>query len=144
MVRQTVRWVFVWSLTVGMSFILLYGFGGVPLLRLLTSDGTVVEACRRFFVWLLPMPLIGCVAFTWDEIFVGATASRALRDSTLWAVAAFFGLWLALGRLLSPEGEAAVHVLLGAYFAHLLARALCLSLRYRRDVLERPFKAMET
>ena len=143
MVRETVKWVFVWSLSVGMSFILLYRFGGVPLLRLLTSDESVIQACRAFFVWLLPMPLIGCVTFTWDGIFVGATASKALRDSTLWAVVAFFGLWLLLRGLRAPEGPEAVHCLLGAYFAHLLARAVCLTLRYRRDVLVRPFKMME-
>lgn len=136
MVRETVKWIFIWSLSVGMSFILLYGLGGVPLLRLLTSDETVIDACRGFLIWLLPMPLIGCITFTWDGIFVGATASKALRDSTLWAVIAFFGLWFALGKLLAPEGASAVHLLLGAYFAHLAARALCLSLRYRRDVLK--------
>lgn len=139
MVRETVKWVFIWSLTVGMSFILLYGFGGVPMLRLLTSDESVIEACRPFFLWLLPMPLIGCVTFTWDGIFVGATASRALRDSTLWAVVAFFGLWFLLWGLRAPEGPDAVHCLLAAYFAHLAARALCLTKRYRGDVLVRPF-----
>ena len=53
------------------------------------------------------------------------------------------GLWLLLRGLRAPEGPEAVHCLLGAYFAHLLARAVCLTLRYRRDVLVRPFKMME-
>ena len=140
MVRGTVKWTFVWSMSIGSAFLVLYGLGGVPLLHILTSDAEVIAACRPFFVWLLPMPLIGCVAFTWDGIFVGATASKALRDSTLWAVAAFFGIWFAGVYLLAPQGPAAIHLLLGAYFAHLLARSVWLTLRYRPDVLRRPFQ----
>ena len=74
-VRSTVRQTFVWCLGVTVLFLLVYGVGGVPLLRLMTSDPDVVEAGREFIPWLLLMPFIGCPAFTWDGIFMGATAS---------------------------------------------------------------------
>ncbi len=153
MLRQTVRWTFIWSMAIAVLFMGIYHFGGVPLLRLMTSDATVVEASREYLPWLLLMPLMGCAAFTWDGIYIGATASKAIRNSMLWATVAFALTW-ALGLLwlnlfgpvtepsstdaLLPStayGRMAMHILMGAYFAHLLARTLYLSLKYRKTVL---------
>lgn len=134
-VKMTVRHVFVWSMGVGMFFVLVYLFGSDPAFRVLTSDAQVVQAARPFYFWLLLMPPIGCAAFTWDGVFVGATASRALRNSLVWALLAFFGLWffgyVVRGGSLLPEE--ALHFLLAAYFAHLLVRTLYLSYRYYRS-----------
>lgn len=134
-VKMTVRHVFVWSMGVGMFFVLVYLFGSDPAFRVLTSDAQVVHAARPFYFWLLLMPPIGCAAFTWDGVFVGATASRSLRNSLVWALLAFFGLWCfgyaVRGGSLLPEE--ALHFLLAAYFAHLLVRTLYLSYRYYRS-----------
>lgn len=134
-VKMTVRHVFVWSMGVGMFFVLVYLFGSDPAFRVLTSDAQVVQAARPFYFWLLLMPPIGCAAFTWDGVFVGATASRSLRNSLVWALLAFFGLWFFVyavrGGSLLPEE--ALHLLLAAYFAHLLVRTLYLSYRYNRS-----------
>ena len=135
-VKMTVRHVFVWSMGVGMFFVLVYLFGSDPAFRVLTSDAQVVQAARPFYFWLLLMPPIGCAAFTWDGVFVGATASRALRNSLVWALLAFFGLWFfgyaVRGGSLVPED--ALHLLLAAYFAHLLVRTLYLTGRYKRTL----------
>ena len=109
---------------------LVYGLGGVPLLRMMTSDATVVDAGRQFLPWLLLMPPIGCAAFVWDGIYIGATASGDLRNSTLLCAAGFFALWFAgVGFIGSPE--AAIHLLMAAYFLHLAIRTVYLTLRYR-------------
>ena len=67
---------------------------------------------------------------------MGATASRSLRNSLVWALVAFFGLWLfgyaVRGGSLLPEE--ALHLLLAAYFAHLLVRTLYLTGRYKRTL----------
>ena len=137
MLRRSVRQVFAWSAGIGVLFIGLYAAAGLPAVRLLTSDGSVVQAARQFLPWLLLMPPLGCAAFTWDGIFLGATASRGLMLSMAGAAAAFFAVWYTGKWLLQPEGAAAIHLLFAAYFAHLAFRTLWLSLRYRREVLRR-------
>ena len=139
-VLSTIRGTFLWSLGVTGLFFLVYGIGGVPLLRLMTSDASVVDAGREFIPWLLLMPVIGCPAFTWDGIFIGATASKDLRNSTVWCVVGFFAVWfagIAIARALeNPVPEAlAIHILMAAYFTHLFLRALYLTLRWRKAVL---------
>lgn len=134
MLRRSVRSVFAWSITIAVAFIGIYASAGLPVLRLLTSDEDVVQTAWQFLPWLLLMPPLGCAAFTWDGIYLGATASRALRDSMGLAALAFFGVWYIGKWLLQPEGAAAIHLLFAAYFAHLAARTVWLTLRYRRDV----------
>ena len=138
-VRSTIRQTFLWSLGVTALFFLVYGVGGVPLFRLMTSDPSVVDAGREFIPWLLLMPVIGCPAFTWDGIFTGATASKDLRNSTVWCVVGFFGVWfigIAIVRTLlgSVPETLAIHVLMAAYFTHLAVRAAYLTLRWRKAV----------
>ena len=138
MLSQTVRWTFAWSMGIALIFMVIYQFAGVPMLRMMTSDAAVVEASREYLPWLLLMPLIGCAAFTWDGIYIGATASKAIRNSMLWAVAGFALVWFAgIGVLnltdISSDlyGRVAMHILMAAYFAHLLARTIYLSALYK-------------
>jgi MATE family multidrug resistance protein len=140
MLREAIKWTFVWSMSIALIFMLIYQFAGVPMLKMMTSDPSVVEASREYIPWLLLMPIIGCAAFTWDGIYIGATASKAIRNSMLWAVAAFAGVWsvgiFCLGRLdVERYGYIAMHILMAAYFAHLLARTFYLSVRYRRVIV---------
>ncbi|MCQ2178222.1 MAG: MATE family efflux transporter [Bacteroidales bacterium] len=146
MTRRSVRGVFIWSMGIAAVFILIYVTAGIPLVKLMTTDGAVVEACRAFIPWLVLMPPLGCAAFTWDGIYEGATASRPIRDAMLWAMVAFFGVWTA-GKFVLDHffpcaenyGYQAIHTLLAAYFMHLLVRTVYLSVTYRRCILVVPF-----
>ena len=147
--RESVRRVFVWSMAIAVAFLFIYGFGGIPLLRIMTSDSGVVEACRPYLPWLVLMPPLGCAAFAWDGIYEGATASRPMRNAMLGAMVAFFAVWFALkGLLLADEASLIpgsdrvslpLHCLMAAYFMHLLVRTVWLSMRYRRAILIQPF-----
>lgn len=137
MVVKTVRHVFVWSMGVALAWVFIYLFAGGPLVDLMTDDSAVRVAARPFLWWLVLMPPLGCAAFTWDGIYTGATATEAMRNAMFGAVAAFFSVWFA-GRCfmgLAPDVPAVLHLLLAAYFAHLLVRTVWLSARYRRDIL---------
>ena len=136
---KAVKYVFVWSMAVAVAFVGIYLASGVPLLRLMTDDGGVVEACRRFLPWLILMPPLGCAAFTWDGIYLGATASRGVFLAMAGAAVSFIIVWFACRLIFNPEGPLAIHCLLAAYFAHLIFRTVYLSARYRKDILERWF-----
>lgn len=142
-VGLTVRHTFAWSMGIGLLFVLMNGVAAGPLFRLMTGDPQVAGLCHHFIIWLILMPLVGCPAFTWDGIYIGATATRAIRNSALWALLAFFAVWLGARWLGGIPAEAAadasciaaIHWLMLAYLAHLAARALSLTLTYRRAIL---------
>lgn len=137
-VHAAIKGCFIWGWGLAGAFMLMYGLGGVPAFHLLTSDVTVVEAGREFIPWLLLMPLIGVPAFIWDGVFTGATATSAMRDSTLLCAVGFFAVWfggyylaLALGKE-APAGPTAIHILMAAYFVHLAIRSIYLTLYWWR------------
>ena len=146
--RLTVKSVFLWSMGIAVLFMAIYATSGTPLLRMMTSDESVISLGRKYLPWLLAMPLAGCAAFTWDGIYVGATASGSMRNAGLMALAGFFAAYF-LGIAVFPSGEAdteaygraVLHVLLAAYFIHLLVRTVYLSFRYRPEILSKAFSS---
>ncbi len=135
--RSTVKYTFIWSAAVCLVFMAVYHFGGEWMLRIMTSDEKVIEASAPYMIWLFFMPLTGCAAFTWDGIYIGATASKEIRNSMLLATVGFLATYFIADRIMHPEPAAAVHLLLAAYFVHLLVRSLMLTVFYRRAVLSR-------
>ena len=119
--RGAMRILFFWTLVIGIAFTLLYALTGEGAVRLMTSDASVIADSHPFLPWLIAMPMVSCLAFLWDGIFVGATAARALRDSMIGAAVGFLLACIALQPL---WGIQAIYV---AYFVHLLVRVLWLT-----------------
>ena len=69
-------------------------------------------------------PLIGCVAWMMDGIFIGATQSRDMRNMM---IVSFIVYWLAVWLFLPLWGN---HGLWAALLVSFLARGITLSLRY--------------
>lgn len=140
-VRATVKWVFIWSMGIAVLFIGIYGFGGHTIAGLMTKDAEVLETCMEYIPWLLLMPPFGCAAFAWDGIFIGATATKGIRNAMIAAAVSFFSVWgagMLLLKSISGEttmGSLDLHILMAAYFAHLLARTIYLSKNYKKSVL---------
>lgn len=141
-VSGTVKYTFIWSMGIAVVFMAIYAAGGIPIIKIMTSDSAVIEACRAYIPWLLLMPIIGCAAFTWDGIYVGAAASRTIRNAMIWAAAGFLltyfaGAWI-LDRTIPAEAcgynGIRLHILLFAYFIHLVIRAVYLSVKYKKTI----------
>ena len=143
--KRTIRLVFLWSMGVAVLFIIVYAAAGPGIVALMTSDAEVADACYRFLWWLIVMPPLGCAAFTWDGIYEGATATSAVRNAMIISTAAFFGIYFAGIYLTNIPSSSdgthlasdAMNLLMTAYFAHLLARTVHLTLFYRSNVLRR-------
>lgn len=129
--RSAVKYVFIWSMAIACLFMIFYGFAGKWLITLMTSDNSVIAACIQFLPWLLLMPPFGCAAFTWDGIYEGATDTRDVRNAMIVAFIAFYIVYFLGINIFKATGNIAMNVLMAAYFAHLLARTLMLSFRWK-------------
>ena len=119
--RQAVKVIFWWCGGIGVVSTFGYWIGGEWMFGLMSADPVVLAESERFLPWLLIMPLISCVAFTWDGIFIGATAVRPIRNSMFCAVATFYVCWFLL------KGQIGVQSLWVGYMAHLAVRTIWLS-----------------
>lgn len=118
MLSLTVRRLFGWGTGVALLFTIAYLLGGTSLLRLLTSDNSVVAVAQTYLPWAVFIPVTGMGAFVWDGIFIGTTRSRGMLVSCFWAAVAFFVLWFALSPLLGN------HALWIALLTYLVLRGL--------------------
>lgn len=127
---RAVKVIFMWCCGIGIVSTLGYWAGGEWLVRLMATDATVIAESARFLPWLLVMPFVSSVAFTWDGIFIGATATKALRNSMLWAVVGFFASYFLL------RGTIGVQSLWVGYMMHLIVRTVYLSAVAKKEVFE--------
>ncbi len=117
--KKAVRILFIWGASLALLFTAVYGLGGKAILRLLTDQPDVIEASLPYMFWLALIPLTTFAAFLWDGIYVGATASKPMRNSMVVITLAIFlpayyllrtplgnnGLWLAMMLFMAARGS---------------------------------------
>lgn len=127
--KHAVRVLFNWSIGVGLVFTAIYWIGGQTFIEWMTTDETVRQLATDFIPWLIAMPLLSTLAFMWDGVYVGATAGVEIRNAMIWSAVGFVLAYVALYRC---WGIQALYV---AYFVHLLARVVYLSLNWKKVYL---------
>ena len=129
--NETVKYVFLWGAVIGVVSTVAYAIFPRAIIGLLTDNAEVIGASESYLFWLLLMPVLSCVAFIWDGIYIGATASRPLMVCMIWSAAGFIAAFY----LCAPHfGAQALYI---AYFVHLIARSVYLTLVARRNVWSR-------
>ena len=88
--RETLRHLWLWMVIVTGAFTLLYIIGGMQVVEALTDDADVRQSAADFIFWAWLVPASGCVAFIWDGVFVGITATRGMLVSSFVAAIVFF------------------------------------------------------
>ncbi len=102
--RDVVRRLLVWGLWLATLFTLLYALFGRGLLSILTNDKEVVDTAMQYMIWIVLVPFTGFAAFIFDGIYIGATASKAMRDTMFVATAIFFVLYYVLHQIFGNHG----------------------------------------
>jgi MATE family multidrug resistance protein len=115
---KIIKRLFYWGLVLSVPFTLLYFFGGDVILGMMTNNLQIRSAASPYLFWIALIPVISFSAFLWDGIYVGATASKAMRNSMLIITFVLFlpayyilepllgnhGLWLAMMIFLASRG----------------------------------------
>lgn len=116
--NKAIKYSFAWGLGLGAVYMLIFLAAGENILRLLTDIPEVIEQAQPYIWWVIAMPLINSVAFIWDGVYIGRTATPAMRNNMLIAtfllfVPAFYltkghignhSLWLAMTLFMVGRG----------------------------------------
>ncbi len=74
---------FYWGGGLAIVFGVLFLFGNQLILRILTSQEEIIKMSEEYLFWVVFTPLFTFSSFIWDGIYIGATASREMRNSML-------------------------------------------------------------
>lgn len=112
---KVTKLLFIWAMLFASLFSLSYFLFFDTIIQFLTNNPVVIQATQAFLVWIVIAPLINTPCFIWDGIYIGATASKTMRNNMI--LATFFcflptyyltvdtlenhALWLALSIFMS-------------------------------------------
>ncbi len=126
-----------WGLGLTLLFTALYAIGGEWFLRIFSDKPDIIQGTLRYLFWTLIIPVCGFSAFLFDGIFVGATASRTMRNSMFVASATFFAVYYLGKHFLSAHlADPFVwnNILWTAFMAFLALRGLLQALYLNKSV----------
>ena len=118
--KRTTLQIFLWSFLFGGTVLLIFALFGEQLLYLFTDKLKLVEQAKPYLVWIIIAPVVNVAAYVWDGIYLGATASKPLRNSMIVSML----LFLTAVYLFIPYGN---HGLWGAFTLLLIARGISLT-----------------
>ncbi|MEA3496413.1 MAG: MATE family efflux transporter [Bacteroidota bacterium] len=81
--KKFIKIVFVWGIALSIPFSLAYIFAGKNILFILTDNANIILQTKPYLFWIAIIPLITFAAFIWDGIYIGATASKYMRNNML-------------------------------------------------------------
>ena len=127
--RLTIRYLMYWGVGLAIGFTLLFVFGGEMLLRILAKDEAVIGTAMVYMFWTYLLPFTGFAAFIYDGIYIGATATAAMRNVMFVATAVFFIIYYARA---ARWGNNALWF---AFIVFLIFRGLLMALGQKRYIL---------
>ncbi|NLZ95419.1 MAG: MATE family efflux transporter, partial [Bacteroidales bacterium] len=117
LLRYMIQRIFFWGLIVSLASAAIYILFPNQILHILTDNQEVIETAKSFTFWIILIPVTGFSAFLWDGIFIGATASKEMRNAMILSAIIFFvcyystksllgnnALWLSFILYLSVRG----------------------------------------
>jgi MATE family multidrug resistance protein len=116
--RHSIRYSFGWGMGMAVLFSLAYVIFSEELVALFTNQTQLIEATRPFLLWIILFPIISTPCYIWDGVFIGITASKAMRNTMLLALAAYLIIHYWLFPIYGNHG------LWGAFLIFMLLRGL--------------------
>ena len=88
--KKVTRSLFYWGSLLALAFSFLYLVANKLILSILTNQQELIQSALDFRWWIVVTPVLSFASFIWDGIYIGATASREMRNSMLGATILIF------------------------------------------------------
>jgi MATE family multidrug resistance protein len=130
--KKVISMIFLWGIYISIPFTLVYLIAGKNLLYILTDQADIIENAASYLLWIALVPLITFAAFIWDGVYIGATATKAMRNAMI--VSTLIVFLPAYYLLINSLGN---HGLWFAMMLFMASRGILLTLLYRRSILSK-------
>ncbi|MEO0638107.1 MAG: MATE family efflux transporter [Bacteroidota bacterium] len=88
--RKALRLLFIWGIGLGLLFGIIYAVFGRVLLYIFTDQLPVIDVAQDYLIWIVFISIFASVAFMYDGAYIGATASKAMRNTMLFSTIVVF------------------------------------------------------
>ncbi len=131
--KESVKYLFAWGFVIGLVFTVAYALFGEFIIALFTNDRAVIKIALSFLIWTIAMQIINSVSFIWDGIYIGATKTKAMRNSMLFSAFLVF-----LPAYFLTREYLGNHSLWFALTIFMIVRALALTVVAKKNIFRNP------
>lgn len=119
LLEKAIKYSFYWGMGLAILYSLVYWIFGESMLYIFTDQEEIIEAARPFLIWIILFPILSTPGYIWDGIYIGFTASVAMRNTMVASFLTFLafyyfqayngnwgndGLWIALLIMMLSRG----------------------------------------
>ena len=129
--RKAIKCLFKWGAFITVPFTILYILFPTPFVKIISDNAAIIEAVTPYYIYMALIPIITVAAFLWDGIYIGATASKAIRNTMIISsIATFLPLWYFLTPAFGNHG------LWISFLGFMFARGLSMTFMAKKNILQ--------
>ncbi|MDR2680903.1 MAG: MATE family efflux transporter [Tannerella sp.] len=96
LLTRYIRRLIFWSLVIAVLYVGVYALAWREILTIFSPSEEALNMAGQYIVWIIAVPLAGCIPFIIDGIMIGATKTKLLRNTVFVSTLLFFGIFYAL------------------------------------------------
>lgn len=129
--HRVVKLLFKWGMYISVPFAILYALFPTPFVKIISDQPVIIEEIQPYYIYMVLIPIITFAAFLWDGIYIGATASKAIRNTMIIsAILVFLPMWYFLMPIWDNHG------LWIAFLGFMLARGISMTFFAKKNILQ--------
>ena len=131
--RSVVVHLFKWGALISVPFAILYALFPTPFVKMISDSPIIISEIQPYYIYMVLIPIITFAAFLWDGIYIGATASKAIRNTMIISsIVIFLPMWYLLTPLWGNHG------LWIAFLGFMIARGISMTFFAKKNILQLP------
>lgn len=128
---KVIRLLLLWGFSISIPFTILYALFPSTFVRIISDNPNILTEVEPYYIYMIVIPLITFAAFIWDGIYIGATASKAIRNTMIIAtILIFFPSWYLLTPILGNHG------LWIAFLCFMTARGVAMTFMAKKNIIQ--------
>lgn len=128
---KSIRFLLMWGFSISIPFTILYALFPSTFVKIISDNPNILTEIKPYYIYMIIIPLITFAAFIWDGIYIGATASKAIRNTMI--ISSIF-IFLPAWFFLVPRFEN--HGLWIAFLCFMIARGIAMTLMAKRNIIQ--------
>lgn len=129
--RSAVTHLFRWGTYISIPFTILYVLFPTTFVKIISDNAEIIAEITPYHIYMTIIPVITFAAFLWDGIYIGATASKAIRNTMIIAsLVVFVPLWYFLVPRFGNHG------LWISFLSFMAARGMSMTMMAKKNILQ--------
>lgn len=128
---KTIRLLLLWGVSISIPFSILYGLFPSTFVKIISDNPDILTQIEPYYIYMVIIPIITFAAFIWDGIYIGATASKAIRNTMIISsIFVFLPAWYFLMPSLGNHG------LWIAFLCFMITRGIVMTILAKRNIIQ--------